>query len=112
MQNPRKYGIGLLLLLTLFVPIVGNAHELIPQEVKIFLQEHPHATPEELQSFLKEKTPAFAERYKTKEDVINLIRIINVTIIKRVSDREHSNFENFRLKERCISFTIYYVHSI
>lgn len=62
-----------MLALSLNVP-VASAHELLPKALQEYMTGHPDATSEEIQDFIRAQAPEFAEKYKDKDRVIEIIR--------------------------------------
>jgi hydrogenase/urease accessory protein HupE len=62
------------LLSAVFAGLPAEAHELLPKVLVEYMNEHPDATPEEIQAFVTNNAPEFIEKYSDKEDVVRLIR--------------------------------------
>lgn len=74
----KKY-IGLLLGVFIAISAVFgaqtvSAHELLPKVLVQYINEHPDATPAELEAFMEENTPEFATRHGDRDSVLKLIR--------------------------------------
>ena len=83
----KNKSINKLLVIFLFllciIPIQTYAHDLIPQQLKVYLQEHPNATPEEIKQFADQQAPEFSQKYRDGAEIIRIIR-----------DRQTSFFDN------------------
>ncbi len=53
---------------------VASAHELLPKALQEYIVEHPDATTDEIQDFIRAQAPEFAEKYGDKDKVIEIIR--------------------------------------
>ena len=64
------------MLVTLFFvfPAESHAHDLIPQELKVYIQEHPNATPEEIKQFADRQAPEFAQKFRNGAEIANMAR--------------------------------------
>jgi len=80
----KKFIIVLLLSIAVINPTYLYSHELIPKELKIYLLEHPDATPEEIKKYADEQVPEFSEKFKNGAE-----------IIKIVQNQDTSFFDNF-----------------
>lgn len=75
----RRYLRHLVLVICLsFVVLSANrvsAHELLPKQLQQYIQDHPNASVEEIQSFIENQNdPVLKDKFRNKEDVINLIK--------------------------------------
>jgi hydrogenase/urease accessory protein HupE len=69
----------LLTTLLFIVAVAGTgsnieAHELIPKVLQDYVNEHPNATSQELHDFIIAQSPEFAEKYKDKEKILEIVR--------------------------------------
>lgn len=62
------------LALSLPVP-VAHAHELIPKPVVDYIRTHPNASAQDIEQFVQQSDPAYAQKFKSKEELINATRI-------------------------------------
>jgi hydrogenase/urease accessory protein HupE len=69
----KKIIISLVLALLVLIPVTISAHELLPKQLVEYIKANPNATPEEIQAYIQNQTPEFAEKVKSKEDVIRII---------------------------------------
>jgi hydrogenase/urease accessory protein HupE len=56
------------------IPHASQAHELLPKALLEYVDAHPDATSEQIEAFVREQTPEFAEKYKDKEKILDIIR--------------------------------------
>ena len=50
------------------------AHDLLPKQVVQYLNEHPSATPEEIQAYAQTLDPEIAAKFTNTQDVIRIVR--------------------------------------
>ncbi len=71
----KKYFIftlGAIVFLSSAPPVF--AHDLLPKQVVQYLAEHPHATPEEIQTYAQTLDPATAAKFTNTKDVVETLR--------------------------------------
>ncbi len=73
-------------IVSLAVPVVSHAHELIPKQLKEYLQTNPNATPEEIKAFADNQAPEFSEKFKDGEAIISIIQNQNTTFFDNIID--------------------------
>lgn len=81
----KKFLLAAFFALTLSITLTF-AHELLPKEIQDYITTHPNATVEELQAFMNEKTPQFASKYKTAEQVLQLLQNQNTSVFDNAGD--------------------------
>ncbi len=52
---------------------LGFAHELLPKPIVEYLQNHPNATPEQIQEFALTQSPNIAEQFRDRSKVVDLL---------------------------------------
>ncbi len=57
-----------------FGAVAVDAHELIPKALQEYITEHPNATMDEIQAFIQAQSPEFAEKYKDKDKILEIVR--------------------------------------
>ncbi len=67
-------------------PLKIDAHELIPKELKVFLENNPNATDEEIQQFAKDQTPEFAEKFKDGVEIVEVVRNQDSSLLDNMYD--------------------------
>ncbi len=53
---------------------VASAHDLVPQVLIQYVQSHPNATPEEIQTYAEQTVPAYAEKFPNGNKIFELIK--------------------------------------
>lgn len=72
-KNIRRVLTVLVIMLFVF-PVQTYAHDLIPQQLKVYIQEHPNATPEEIKQFADEQAPEFAQKFRDGAEIVRMAR--------------------------------------
>lgn len=67
-------------------PHAGSAHELLPKPLQDYIQAHPNASVEDIQSFIEKQDEQVRSLYRTKEDVIRILKNKNVGFWDNVLD--------------------------
>ncbi len=62
------------------------AHELLPKALVEYMEKNPNATPEEIQAYVRDNAPEFAEKYKDKEAVVKILRGQNTNFLDNAWD--------------------------
>lgn len=72
----KNFGLVLVFLFCTLcaVPYYSQAHELLPKALLEYVEQHPDATSDQIEAFVREQTPEFAEKYKDKEKIIDIVR--------------------------------------
>lgn len=77
----------LLILSILFIsPFSIEAHELIPKELKTYLEEHPNATDQEIVEFANEQSPEFTQKFQDAAAIIKIARNQNTSFFDNMLD--------------------------
>ena len=75
-----------LLILAFTFPTRSFAHDLIPQQLKVYIQEHPSATPEEIKQFADQQSPEFAQKFRDGAEIVRMARDQKTTFLDNVFD--------------------------
>ena len=75
-----------LVILLFTFPIQSYAHDLIPQKLKVYIQEHQNATPEEIKQFADEQTPEFAQKFRDGAEIVNMARNVKTSFFDNMFD--------------------------
>ncbi len=72
----KKYIIIAIISLSLisYFPVNVFAHDLIPKELEVYIQEHPNATGDEVKAFADSQSPDFAKKFKDGAEIVNIVR--------------------------------------
>jgi hydrogenase/urease accessory protein HupE len=85
-QAIRKTCAPMLVLFVLLVPLRTHAHDLIPHELTVYLNDHPNATPEEIKAYADAQTPEFAQKFRDGAAIVEIVRNQNTTFVDNFVD--------------------------
>ncbi|CAN5155756.1 hypothetical protein BH11PAT3_BH11PAT3_2470 [soil metagenome] len=69
-----KASLVVSMFLVMLVPHTSFAHDLIPQQLKTYLDEHPNATPEEIKAFADVQAPEFSQNFRDGAEIVEIVR--------------------------------------
>lgn len=75
-----------LLMFIVIVPSRAFAHDLIPRQLKVYIQEHPNATPEEIKQFADEQSPEFAQKFRDGAEIVRMARDQKTSFLDNMFD--------------------------
>lgn len=78
--------IFLVIIFSTFTPTRSSAHELIPQALKEYVQEHPQATPEEIKQFADSQTPEFSQKFRDGAEILKIVRDTKSSFLNNILD--------------------------
>lgn len=70
----------------LFGGTSAYAHELLPKALVQYLKNNPNATPDEIEAYVRNNAPEFAEKYKDKEAIVKILRNQDTGILDNMWD--------------------------
>ncbi len=68
------------------VPLISQGHDLIPQQLKQYLQDHPNATSEEIFKFANEQTPDYAQKFRDGAEIVKIVRSQQTSFLDNLVD--------------------------
>lgn len=75
MKFSRKMALNSLILSALFMfAVPASAHELIPQALLTYIQQHPNATPEEITTYAQQTVPSYSQKYPDGGKILALVK--------------------------------------
>lgn len=73
----KKYLLITLVSLTLGLSLVSarpvSAHVLLPQNVVTYIKDHPNASPQQIENFIRGNSPYLTQKIKRQQDVIKIV---------------------------------------
>lgn len=75
-----------LLFVVILFPLETSAHDLIPQQLKVYIQEHPYATPDEIKQFADEQSPEFAQKFRDGAEIVRIARDQKTSFVDNMLD--------------------------
>ena len=82
----KKIFITCCLVGSFLVPFTVSAHDLIPQELKTYLQTHPNATQDEIFKYANSQTPEFAQKFRDGAEIIKIVQNQKTTFLDNLLD--------------------------
>lgn len=75
MRNIKHVALTLFALGVFFIaPSAASAHDLIPQQLKTYLEQHPNASETEIKSFADEQVPEYAQKFRDGAAIVAMVR--------------------------------------
>lgn len=78
--------ISLIWICLLWTIQISQAHELIPQALQEYVETHPDATSEEIESFAQSQSPEFTEKYENGIEILAIIRNNETSFFDNIYD--------------------------
>lgn len=86
MKIKIHHAVFVTLMLVFIFPTRSFAHDLIPQELKVYIQDHPNATPDEIKQFADQQSPEFAQKFRDGAEIVRMARDQNTTFLDNMFD--------------------------
>ena len=86
MHNRLRFLPVLLVMLLVGIPHAAHAHDLVPRALVEYVQSHPDATAQEIQTYAEQTVPAYAERFPNGNKIFEAIRNQNTSVFDTLWD--------------------------
>ncbi len=82
----KKLFFSLCISVSFCAPFSVSAHDLIPQELKAYVQTHPQATPAEILQFANNQNPEYAKKFRDGAEIIRIAQDQTTSFLDNLID--------------------------